>query len=152
VNKDDFVVGNFLFFQNLTDPENHVKKSYRKFVVLAYSLLGVVFTVIEIISYTIIYHYIRNHNNKNTEGLIDPSVVKIRNRINAISLSGLFAGWLMEVWYIVLVGFLSFMFDSKVLREVSTILKYYEYYLIPLVQINSSPPIKRFMSTSQPKS
>ena len=117
---------------------------------MAFSLVGVVYTTIEIISYTIIFHYIRNHNNNNTVGIIDPSIVKMRNRINAISLSGLFAGWLMEVWYIVLVGFLSLMFDSKLLREVSTVLKYYEYYLIPLVQIHSSPPIRKFMSTFQP--
>ena len=117
---------------------------------MAFSLVGVVYTTIEILSYTIIFHYIRNHNNNNTVGIIDPSIVKMRNRINAISLSGLFAGWLMEVWYIVLVGFLSLMFDSKLLREVSTVLKYYEYYLIPLVQIHSSPPIRKFMSTSQP--
>ena len=117
---------------------------------MAFSLVGVVYTTIEILSYTIIFHYIRNHNNNNTVGIIDPSIVKMRNRINAISLSGLFAGWLMEVWYIVLVGFLSLMFDSKLLREVSTVLKYYEYYLIPLVQIHSSPPIRKFMSTFQP--
>jgi len=53
----------------------------------------------------------------------------------------------MEVCYVLLVGFLKVIFDSNLPREITTILKYYDYFLIPLVQIYSSAPIKRFMAS-----
>jgi hypothetical protein len=40
----------------------------------------------------------------------------------------------MEVWYLVLVGLLSYVFGQNLVREVANVVKYYEFYLIPLVQ------------------
>ena len=118
----------------------------RRAIVILYAIVGFSYTMVEIISYIFLYYYITFHNKiAIANGVVDASVVRMRNRANAISLTGLFAGWLMEVWYIVFVGFLSVTLNSNLVREVSTVLKYYEFYLIPLVQIHSSPPIKRFM-------
>ena len=52
----------------------------------------------------------------------------------------------MEVWYIIIVGFLTNFFDMNILREVGTVLKYYEFYLVPLVQIRTSVPLKNFVN------
>ena len=72
-------------------------------------------------------------------------MIKKRNRRNAISMVGQLAGWIMEVWHLVLIGFLTpiFMLDS--LRNTSSLLKNFEFFLIPLVQIWSSAPIKRYL-------
>ena len=130
----------------MSDPHNASKKFVRRAIVILYAIVGFSYTMVEIISYIFLYYYITFHNNNAiANGVLDASVIRMRNRANAISLTGLFAGWLMEVWYIVFVGFLSATLDSNLVREVSTVLKYYEFYLIPLVQIHSSPPIKRFM-------
>ena len=73
---------------------------------------------------------------------------RMRQRVNAISLTGLVATWLMEVWYILFVGFFSIFFRMNFVREVWSIIKYYEFYFIPLVQIHTSPPIKRYLSSN----
>ena len=48
---------------------------------------------------------------------------------------GQLASWVMEVWYLVLVGMLSTNYDMDLLREVSPLLKHLEFFLIPLVQV-----------------
>ena len=48
---------------------------------------------------------------------------------------GQLASWMMEVWYLVLVGVLSTNFDMDLLREVAPLLKHLEFFLIPLVQV-----------------
>jgi hypothetical protein len=58
---------------------------------------------------------------------------------------GQITSWIMEIWYIILVGVLSTMFQVDLLREVSVLIKTSEYFLIPLVQILTSAPIKRFI-------
>ena len=132
--------------QDQADPNYNRHKTFLKMIFLLYAIIGFIFNMVEICSYIILYHFVTSQNN-NVERILDPSVIRIRNRANAISLTGLFAGWLMEFWYVILLGFLSPIFDSNILREVSTVLKYFEFFFIPLVQINSSPPIKRFMWT-----
>ncbi len=68
-----------------------------------------------------------------------------RNKTNATSMVGQITSWIMEIWYIILVGVLSTMFQVDLLREVSVLIKTSEYFLIPLVQILTSAPIKRFI-------
>ncbi len=71
-----------------------------------------------------------------------------RNRVNAISLTGLFATWLMEVAYVIFGGFLLFIIsDNNLIREIVTCLKLYDYFLIPFVQVYTSAPIKRQMTS-----
>jgi hypothetical protein len=106
-------------------------------------LIGLGHTTVEIASYFILFHYIVQHDNKTAIGVLQQSVIKKRNRVNAISLTGLVMGWLMKVWFIILVGILSLFIDSHVLREVSTVLKHFEFYLVPLVQVHTSDSLKK---------
>ena len=57
--------------------------------------------------------------------------------MNAVSLTGLFASWLMEVWYVVFVGILAIILKNDFLYEMSAFVKVYVYYLIPLVQVST---------------
>jgi hypothetical protein len=101
-------------------------------------------------SYLILYHHLWNHNNKIVVGVVDANVIKMRNRANAISITGLFAGWIMEIWYLVLAGFLLFIVnDNTSIRQVISCVRMYEFFLIPLVQLYTSPPMKKFMAARQ---
>jgi hypothetical protein len=51
---------------------------------------------------------------------------------------------LLEVWYIIIVGFFSTLTDKNFIREVSTIVKALDFVAIPIVQISTSPPIRRY--------
>ena len=78
--------------------------------------------------------------------VIQPEVLKLRNKRNAISMIGLLASWLMELWYIIIGGLLTAIIKDPVyVRDVSTLIKMLEFVLLPLVQILSSEPIKRFL-------
>jgi len=57
----------------------------------------------------------------------------------------------MEIWYIVFVGFVSIVFNVEGVYGMSSLVKTYEYFLIPLVQVHSSVPIRKFMSMQEPK-
>jgi hypothetical protein len=121
----------------------------KKAIILFYSNIGLAHTMVEIVSYMILYHYIATHNNKNMHQILAQSEIKARNNVNAISLTGLVMGWLMEVWYVIAGGFLGYVLDRNILREVSSMLKFYEFYFIPLVQIHTSAPLKRFRINSK---
>jgi hypothetical protein len=76
--------------------------------------------------------------------ILKQSDINARNRSNAISLLGLVTGWLMEVSYLFAVGVLHLVLDRNSVREISSTLKYFEFYFIPLVQIYSSKPLKQY--------
>ena len=76
--------------------------------------------------------------------VVSQTMIRIRNKTNAISMVGQVTSWIMEIWYIVLVGLLSTMFQVDRLREVAVLIKTTEYFLIPLVHVITSAPIKRF--------
>ena len=59
---------------------------------------------------------------------------------------GLFLGWLMELFYIIFVGFLSLAIkDNDFIRELSGSLKMFEFYLVPLVQCKTSAAFVRYI-------
>jgi hypothetical protein len=62
------------------------------------ALFGVVVTLLEVYSFVILFHHLYNHNNRVAINILSPSVVQQRNRTNAVTLAGQFAGWIMEVW------------------------------------------------------
>jgi hypothetical protein len=129
----------------LADPNYENEKSFKKTILLYFTILGFAHQVIEIASYAILFHYIASHNNNNAMSqILKQSDIKARNRSNAISLLGLVTGWLMEVSYLFAVGVLHFVLDRNSVREISSTLKYFEFYFIPLVQIYSSKPLKQY--------
>lgn len=129
-----------LLFQMVTEQMSiYLKKA----MVRASFICGGILTLVELCCYLAYFHYIYNHDNNVAASVISKSTLKSRNKTNAISMVGQVTGWVMEIWYIVLVGLLSTMFQVDLLREVSVLIKALEYFLIPLVQICTSAPIKR---------
>jgi hypothetical protein len=76
------------------------------------------------------------------------SVLKNRNKTNAITMAGQAASWIMEIWYIVIVGVLSTIVQVDILREISVVVKALEFCLIPFVQIYTSAPIRRYLEAN----
>ena len=79
-----FHVLGFLLLQNLADSDNKYYKMWKQIFVIIYTVMGLSYTSIEIMSYIILYTYIANHNNNTAQGILDPMVFKMRNRSNAI--------------------------------------------------------------------
>ena len=99
--------------------------------------------MIEITCYFILYHHIYSHDVNIAALVLDSSVIRKRHQVNAVSLTGLFAGWLMEVWYVVFVGIIAILFKNDSLYEMSTFCKVYAYYLVPIVQVSTSALLRR---------
>ncbi len=109
------------------------------------AIVGACFSLIEIISYMLLYSHIYKHDNSIAATILDPSIIRMRNRTNSISLYGHVLSWIMKVWYILLVGFVSNLFNQTSLREVPPFFKTLEFFLVPFVQIRTSAPIKQFL-------
>ena len=133
----------YLQFQDLVNQDNIQQSTLKDSIKFWFSVHGTVLSIVEITCYLILYHHIYSHNVDIASKLLDASVIKKRNQQNAVSLTGLFAGWLMEVWYIVLVGIFSTIFENNWIYEMSAFFKVYVYYLIPLVQIHTSAPLRK---------
>ena len=123
--------------------------STKKMVITAIAGAGLMFTIQEILSYTILFHHISYHNNIIAANGLSATVIKQRNRTNAISFVGQFLGWVMEVWYVILVGLLSAVYNMESVREISSLLKDLEFVLIPLVEVYTSFPITKFIAQKQ---
>jgi hypothetical protein len=107
-------------------------------------------TIAEVSSYVILYYYVWKQDNQVASRILDQKTIKMRNRINALSVTGLFVTWIMEVSYLVIILSLSFVFkDQDFVREVVTFLRMYEYFFIPLIQIYTSSPIQKFISANR---
>ena len=100
--------------------------------------------LVEFACYAISLWHIFHHDNYVAVKVLSQSVIKQRNRTNAISMVGLFVSWSWQVLQIVLSGFVVTMFDLVWFREYSSLLRTMDFVLIPWIQINTSPPLKQY--------
>jgi len=77
--------------------------------------------------------------------ILKPSDLEQRKKGNAFSMAGQIAGWLMNVWQVLVVAILSTFFESSNVREGIPFFKMIEFVLLPLIQIYTSPPIRRYL-------
>ena len=137
-------------YQDIVNANTRGELSLKKINILTYTVVGAVLNLLEISSYLIlIYHVRKKDQNANLTLILEKRVIDNRNRVNAVSLVGLFAGWLMEIWFIVLIVLLYLCFDSIWILQTSSVLKLFEFVLIPYVQVQTSAPIKRFIAQSK---
>ena len=111
------------------------------------SIIGTIFRILEVCSYIILYYHVWKHDNDVAAKILNQQVIRNRNRRNAITISGLFATWILEVSYLIFTGFLSFLTNRHdLVRELVWSVKAYEYFCIPCIQIYTSPQMKLFKS------
>ena len=106
--------------------------------------IGTIFTMLELTSYIIFFQYITKHNKNVASTILQPSVIKQRNQANAISMVGQIVAWVLEIWYTIFMGFLPIYFKLETVREASALLKNIEFVLIPMVEVYTSAPIRKF--------
>ena len=119
---------------------------FRKKFVTHIATLGVIMTLVEISVYITFFHHIASHNKNIASTVVQPGIIKQRNQANAITMFGQLLAWVMEVWYAFFMGVLSAYYDIDTLREVASLLKTLEFFLIPLVEVHTSKPIRDFCS------
>jgi len=100
------------------------------------------------LSYIFLFHHLWEHNKNIASTVLDANIIRQRNKANAINLTGLFATWVTELVYPVFVGLLFFVVSGhNDVRDATSCLKLFDYFLIPLIQIHTSPPLKRFLES-----
>lgn len=119
---------------------------FRKKFVTHIATLGIIATILEVSVYITFFHHISSHNNNIASTILQPSIIKQRNQANAITMVGQLLAWVMEVWYVFFIVCLSAIYDIDTLREVASLLKTLEFFLIPLVEVHTSRPIMDFCS------
>ncbi len=133
-------------FQNFVKP-SYFSKSTTKAILYMYAIVGGVATLTEISYYITIYYYLTSINNNIGEKVLKQSVVKERNRRNAVSFSGQMASCVLEFWYVFLVGIFNNFYDTELVREITPILKHFTFFLVPLIQVLTTPPLRTYMSS-----
>jgi hypothetical protein len=109
------------------------------------SAYGAFIGLVELSCYVVIFAYIYRHNTTVAISLLDAKVIRQRNRQNAISFAGQFATWLLQTFYIVATAVVINISKTGYSRELAVVLKTSEFLLVPLIQIFTSPPLKRFV-------
>jgi hypothetical protein len=102
-------------------------KNVKTTVLLLVAAIGFLLNIAELSCYITIFSYLSFVNKRNASSVLKPSIIRDRNRSNAISLTGQAAGWIMEVWYIILVGVFSTIYKFELTRELSPIIKLFEF-------------------------
>jgi len=101
--------------------------------------------MIELISYLVLFRYLYNHDNQVAITILKPDVIKLRNSKNAISLVGQITTWLLESSYFILLMFyLRFNYNERT-REIASICKLLEFTLIPIAQVSTSSPLRKYL-------
>ncbi len=132
--------------QEYLHPDSFVNLHKKKFIYMA-AILGGLMTLTELFCYISIYLYAKKTTN-NVGGILRDSVIRERNKGNAISLYGQIATWFIEFYYVFLVGFFVNYFNGDVVREITPILKHFDFVLVPLVQVYTTPPLKKHLMSS----
>ena len=114
----------------------------------AMAYVGVLLNITEVISYLVLFRYLYVHDNTVAISVLRPEVIKVRNSRNAISLAGqLVTGILETSYFLLMIFYMNFAVEhSERSREVASIFKLLEFTLIPLAQVLTSPPLKKFVS------
>jgi hypothetical protein len=100
-------------------------------------------------SYIILFHHIWKHNNNVASIVLDQKIVLQRNKANAMNLTGLFATWVTELVYPIFVGLLFFVVPGhNNIRDVVGTFKWFDYFLIPFIQVHTSPPLRRYLEAN----
>ena len=75
-------------FQDYVNSDSNMN-IFKKVFMYTTAIIGILLTLMELIFYLAIYFYLKMVNiNVFEAGLLQPSVIQTRNRVNAISLSG----------------------------------------------------------------
>jgi hypothetical protein len=93
----------------------------------------------------VLFNYIYNHNKNIGATVLQPEVIRQRNRKNAISMVGQFCSWILELSYFFLLIFFATRLYHDQRREIASIIKLYEFSLIPLVQIFTTASMRQFV-------
>jgi hypothetical protein len=94
--------------------------TWRKEITNASACFCVFVTLIEASSFVALFYFLRNHNNNIAADILSPTVIHQQNRVNAITMAGQLAGWIMEVWYLVVVGLLAIPYNANEVKQHST--------------------------------
>lgn len=96
--------------------------------------------------YIKLFYFLYKHNAViKLANILQPEVLQKRNRKNAITLTGQLAGALVELLY---AGFITLLLIFKInweIREYFSVFKTSEFFILPIIEILTSPPLKKFV-------
>ena len=108
-------------------------------------LICLAIIIFEFICYFVIMFSVFKHDIKMaTDKVIDTNVMKQRNKKNAITMTGQFISFLVEIGYAILLLFLYNKKESWIIKDLETwILVIFVWTVITVIQIGTSPVIRR---------
>ena len=111
--------------------------------------LVAIFNLIEMVCYVVFFTVIIHHDNTLANGVVKPGEIKQRNRVNAFTMFGQVVTWAMELSYVLVLLIFAGKRKSSNSRELPALLKLAEFTVIPIVQILTSAPLRKFILKSE---
>ena len=106
--------------------------------------------VAEIIMYIIFFHHVyRNDNGEGLQRLLEPGIIKTRNRVNAISFLGQFYAFVSEIGLWIAIGILSLLGKTNFHHELGVVIPIWEalsFALLSVVEVLSSQALRSMVS------
>ena len=109
----------------------------------------VVFNLIELGCYVVFFTAIILHDNTLASAVVKPGEIKQRNRVNAFTMFGQVVTWAMELSYVSVLLIIAAKSKSANSRELPALVKLAEFSVIPVVQILTSAPLRKFILKSE---
>jgi len=134
-----------IYFQDSASSSSSYTSQTSRHIVMSISLIGIFFFVVEMVCYSIFFASLTNYNNTVASALVNPSVIKFRNKTNAISVFGLFASWVLQISDLLIYGVFATQFKMEWLREVTAVFKGFDFLWIPIIQILTTPPMRKMV-------
>jgi hypothetical protein len=78
---------------------------------------------------------------------LNETAIKNRRRTNAISFFGQFCTWVAGILYILMALLFSIFAKTDHARELGAVFRLSQFFIIPLIEILTSPPLKRYISS-----
>ena len=112
-------------------------------------LIMVISNMVEMVCYAIFFTVIFLHDNTLAKAVLKPGEIKQRNQVNAFTMFGQMVTWLLEVSYVLMLLYFAVFSASNTRRELPALLKLAEFTVIPIVQILTSAPLRKFIFKSR---
>ena len=109
----------------------------------------IAFNLIELVCYVVFFTTIILHDNTLANAAVKPGEIKQRNRVNAFTMFGQVVTWAMEVSFVMFLFIVLTKQKSANSRELPALVKLAEFSVIPVVQILTSAPLRKFILKSE---
>jgi hypothetical protein len=112
---------------------------------IGFPILGGMLVVLQVFCHAKIFLTIMRHNESVAAHILTANSLKRRKMSNSIGLASQIAIWILQIWFIAFALVIR-LYDKQISSEITSIVKMAEFCLIPIIQIVTTPSLRKNVS------